>query len=444
MPHKESSTDRTDHYVSSDELRIGMYVFVDLPWFLHPFTLNSFRVSTEAQIAELRSLKLQRYRYDPERSDSANGAILSTPPAARMGLPAEALIPGAASADPVRMEEEERTLHLSAHRRVVVQTEKAFIKAAGIMRRLNKNLLRSPKETIEDMNGLVEQMASVFLERPDVSLHVMGEKCGGEEAYFHGLNVSILSLMLAKGLDLNQEQARILGVGALLHDIGQMEIPDRVLKKPPDEQTRPERELYASHVEYGVRIGKQVALQTGALEIIAQHHELADGSGYPGKLALEQIAPLSRVVSLANYYDNLCNPVGMHQAMTPHEALSFIFARRKDKFDARILQLMIRYLGVYPPGSIVKLSNEAIASVISVNPQKALRPWVLLYDAGVPKDQAVMLDLDRETGVSIVKSMRPALLPPAVSAYLSPRKRISYFFDSDAPTEAERNAAERE
>ena len=444
MPHKESSTDRTDHYVSSDELRIGMYVFVDLPWFLHPFTLNSFRVSSEAQIAELRSLKLQRYRYDPERSDSANGAILSTPPAAQMGLPAEALIPGAASADPVRKEEEERTLHLSAHRRVVVQTEKAFIKAAGIMRRLNKNLLRSPQETIEDMNGLVEQMASVFLERPDVSLHVMGEKCGGEEAYFHGLNVSILSLMLAKGLDLSQEQARILGVGALLHDIGQMEIPDRVLKKHPDEQTRPERELYASHVEYGVRIGKQVALQTGALEIIAQHHELADGSGYPGKLALEQIAPLSRVVSLANYYDNLCNPVAIHQAMTPHEALSFIFARRKDKFDARILQLMIRYLGVYPPGSIVKLSNEAIASVISVNPQKALRPWVLLYDAAVPKDQAVMLDLDRETGVSIVKSMRPALLPPAVSAYLSPRKRISYFFDSDAPTGAERNAAERE
>jgi putative nucleotidyltransferase with HDIG domain len=444
MPHKENSADRTDHYVSSDELRIGMYVFVDLPWFLHPFTLNSFRVSSEAQIAELRSLKLRHYRYDPERSDSANGAILSTPPAAQIGLPTEAPVPGAASADPVRTEKEERALHLSAHRRAVAQTEKAFIKATGIVRRLSKNLLKSPKESIEDINGLVEQMASVFLERPDVSLHVMGEKCGGEEAYFHGLNVSILSLMLAKGLDLNQEQARILGVGALLHDIGQMEIPDRVLKKSPDEQTRPERELYASHVEYGVRIGKQVALQTAALEIIAQHHELADGSGYPSKLALEQIAPLARVVSLVNYYDNLCNPVAIHQAMTPHEALSFIFARRKDKFDARILQLMIRYLGVYPPGSIVKLSNEAIASVISVNPQKALRPWVLLYDAGVPKDQAVMLDLDRETGVSIVKSMRPALLPPAVSAYLSPRKRISYFFDSDAPTEAKRNAAERE
>ena len=433
MPYKDS-TDSSSHYVPAGELRIGLYVFVDLPWFLHPFTLNSFRIASEEQIAELRSLNLKRYRYDPARSEVVPDVSV---PAASIGAdpaPIETRTAGGVSDDPVRVEQEEHAQHLRQHRQVVAQTEKAFIKASGIVRRLNKSLMLSPKAALEEMTGLVDQMASVFLERPDVSLHVMGEKCGGEEAYFHGLNVSILSLMLAKGLDLNPEQARILGIGALLHDIGQMEIPDRILKKSPDEQTRPERDLYASHVEYGVRIGKQAALAPGVVEIIAQHHEMADASGYPNKLKLEQIAPLARVVSLANFYDNLCNPVVLSQAMTPHETLSFIFARRKNKFDARVLQLMIRYLGVYPPGSIVKLTNEAIAMVISVNPQKALRPWVLLYDAGVPKDEAIMLDLEREAGVSIAKSLRPALLPPAVYAYLSPRRRITYFFDSnDAP-----------
>lgn len=414
------ATGSASHYASPDQLRIGLYVYVDLPWFLHPFTLSRFRISSEEQIAQMRALKLERIRYDPDRSEDLPAELASA-------APAEA----AAAADPAAR-------LLRARRRAVAQTEKAFVKATGIMHRLTRNVLQHPKETLQEIDGLVDQMATVFLDRSEVCLHVMGEKCGGEEAYFHGLNVSILSMMLARSLDLDADQARILGTGALLHDIGQINIPDRVLRKDPDAYTRPERELYASHVEYGVSIGKQLQLAPEALAIIAQHHEMADRSGYPRGVGLEAITPLARVVALANAYDKLCNPVMPNQAMTPHEALSFIFARCKDKFDVRILQLLIRALGVYPPGSIVKLSDDSVAMVISVNPQKALRPWVLVYDAGVPKHEAPMLDLDRESGVSIARTLRPALLPPAVYAYLSPRKRITYFFDSDSPKNGER------
>jgi len=426
----DNNNHRDSPYASPDQLRIGMYVYVDLPWFLHPFTLNSFSISSEHQIAELRALNLQRFRYDPERSKNFSAGPAPAAPAdaeARADEEAEQVpVPG----NPVSPEQAARAQHLQEHRRALAQTEKAFVKATGIMHRLTRNLLQHPKATLDEMNGLVHQMTSVFLERSGVSLHVMGGKCGGEEAYFHGLNVSILSMMLAKGLDLTGEQAHVLGAGALLHDIGQIQIPGRVLRKNPEEFTKPERELYARHVEYGVGIGEQVNLAPEVLEIIAQHHEMADGTGYPRELRLEQIAPLARVVALANCYDNLCNPLIPSQAMTPHEALSFIFARRRDKFDTKVLQLMIRSLGVYPPGSIVKLSNDAIAMVVSVNPQRALRPWVLLYEAGVSRNEAIMLDLDKEPGVSVAKGLRPAQLPADVHAYLSPRKRITYFFDS--------------
>jgi hypothetical protein len=166
------------------------------------------------------------------------------------------------------------------------------------------------------------------------------------------------------------------------------------------------------------------------MSMIVQHHELGDGTGYPHGLRLDQIAPLARVVSLVNFYDNLCNPVDFAHAMTPHEALSFIFARRKDLFDAHVLQLLIRSLGVYPPGSIVELSDETIAMVVSVNPHKPLRPWVVVYDADVPKEEAGMRNLELEDHIAVSKAIRPALLPPPVYAYLSPRKRISYFFDA--------------
>lgn len=441
-----------DYYASPDHLRIGLYVYIDLPWFRHPFTLNSFKISSEEQIRELRALNMPQFRYDPRRSEVGLGGAITALPEGTAAAPCEdaaedELGPRSAGAskadgcfdsDSAEAVTDPRVQQLREYRKVVAQTEKSFVKAVGIVRRLNKNLLLRPTEALEEMGGFVEQMVTVFLERPDVSLHVMGENCGGEKAYHHSLNVSVLCMMLVKALDLSAEQAGMLGAGALLHDIGLIEIPDRVVKKSPYEQTRAERELRARHIGYGLKIGKQLQLAPEALSIIEQHHELADGSGYPRGLKLEQIAPLARIVSLVNYYENLCNPVEFPDAMTPHEALSFIFARRKHQFDAEVLQLMIRCFGVYPPGSIVKLSNDAIAMVVSVNPHQSLRPWVQLYDAAVPKEEAAMLNLETERDLRISKAIRPALLPAPVYAYLSPCKRITYYFDGGWPNAAGR------
>jgi putative nucleotidyltransferase with HDIG domain len=426
------NTGQVDHYALPDRLHVGLYIHIDLPWFRHPFTRNSFKISSEEQIRALRALKMPRFRYDPERSDDVPGGASAAPLGAAAPA-AETPTQSSSGPGPAMAAIHPRVRQLREHQKAVARTEKSFVKAVGIMRRLNRILLSQPRETLEEMGGLVDQMVTVFLDRPEVTLQVMGENCGGDEAYHHSLNVSILCMMLVKGLKLGSEQAGVLGTGALLHDIGLTEIPDRILKIGCNEQTKAERELRARHVEFGVRMGTRLELAPDTLSIIEQHHELADGSGYPRGLRLEQIAPLARVVSLANFYDNLCNPADFAQAMTPHEALSFIFARRRDQFDAQVLQLMIRSLGVYPPGSIVKLSNEAIGMVVSVNPHTTLRPWVLLYDAAVPKEQAAMLNLETETDVGISKAIRPARLPAPVYAYLSPRKRITYFFDGGPP-----------
>lgn len=423
----------TDAYVAPEDLRAGLYVHIDLPWFCHPFTRNSFKISSEQQILELRALKLQLYRYDPKRSDDAPDSD-SMAPALSADAPSGTDTPVCdADAAPAPAATNPRVKQLRDYRVAAARTEKSFIKAVGIVRRLNSNLRSYPRESMEEMANLVAQMVTVFLGRPEVTLQVMGENCGGEEAYNHSLNVSVLCLMLAKGLELSSEQTDMMGRGALLHDIGMIEFSDRVRSGRCSEQTRPEETPRARHIEYGLMIGEQLGLAPEILSIIEQHHELADGTGYPRGLRLEQIAPLARVVSLVNFYDNLCNPVNFTEAMTPHEALSFIFARRKEQFDTRILQLMIRALGVYPPGSIVELSNGAIAMVVSVNPHRPLRPWVLLYDATIPKEEAAVFNLEQQADLTISKGVRPALLPPPVFAYLSPRKRITYFFDAGPP-----------
>lgn len=418
------------YYVSPDQLCVGLYVFVDLPWFSHPFSFNNFKIRSADQINTLRSLGVKRFRYDPDRSDASAFPSAEPPPSGNEPAPEPA--PVADQNDPALAAKRERVERLRERREQIGNVEKAFTKAAGIMRNINRNLLSRPKECVEEVSELVNQMARAFLESPELTLHVMGEKVGGEEVYYHGLNTSILSMMLAKELGLTMDEGRELGLAALFHDIGLIEIPDKVLKKSPDEYTHAETELRKLHCEYGVRIVRQANLGETVQTIILQHHEMVDGSGYPQGMKREAMHALARIVSLVNHYDNLCNPMDIAKALTPHEALSLMFAQRRARFDPAILQILIRCLGVYPPGSVVKLSNDALALVQSVNPQKPLRPWVMIYDPEVPKDEAIMLDLEQEPDINISKAIRPAQLPANVFDYLSPRKRVTYFFDAES------------
>ncbi len=424
-------TSEDGHFLSAEQLRPGVFVILDLPWFKHNFTLNSFKIRSAEQVQELRDLKLARYRYDPARSDQPDAP---EPAASPLGAQPVVAQPNtgetaAAELDPAEQLRREKLAAVSAWRDQVANVERAFGKATAVMKNLNRNLLARPKETLEEMGELVGQMVAAFLDSPDATLQVMGDKAGGEEVYFHSLNVTILSMMLAKDLGFPSELAREMGVGAMVHDIGLMDIPDRVTKKNPDDYNSAERTLRNQHVEYGLAIGRKIGLSPQALAVVGQHHELIDGSGFPKGTKGDAMTPAARVVAVVNAYDNLCNPIDISKAMTPHEALSYLYAKRRDKFDAKVLQLMIRSLGVYPPGSIVQLSDDALAVVTSVNPKKPLRPWIMVFDANVPKEKAIMLDLEKETHINIVKSIRPALLTPKVAAYLNPRKRVTYFFD---------------
>jgi len=218
----------------------------------------------------------------------------------------------------------------------------------------------------------------------------------------------------------------VLGVGALLHDVGLADIPDRIAR-PRHELSPPERRLREMHCEYGVRIGRQLGLPDPVLRIIAQHHELADGSGYPKGLKGEQMDSAARIVSLVNYYDNLCNPGDLAKAMTPHEALSLMFAQLKSRFDSVALSAFIRMMGVYPPGSAVQLTDDRYALVVAVNANRPLKPTVLIHDSSVPAREAMATNLEEFPSLGIRRSLKPLDLPDGVRDYLRPRARVAYF-----------------
>ena len=415
--------------MAMDQLRVGQYVHLDLKWFEHPFAFSHFKIKSEEQLKEIRSLGLKMVRINPELSDVAALKPVSAPPTPAAQISATPSLGAEPAPSPIVLAKRAMMAQMLLRRDDAARIEKAFINTIGVIRDVEKNMYSQPQETVQQATKLIKQIADSILSAPELAIQVMGDKMGGEELYFHSLNVTILSIMMARDLKMPAEVAGVLGIGALLHDIGRKEVPNKILLKT-EALTQAERNFYEMHCQFGVAIGQRMHLAPAAIAIIREHHELFDSTGYPAKLKGDAINPLARLVVIANYYDELCNPPALADALTPHEALSLMFAKLRGKFDPKMLQVLIRCLGVYPPGTIVQLSNGAIGIVATVNTARPMKPTVMVYDAEVPKSEAILLDLERETEVNIAKAIRPAQVPQEVLNYLSPRKRVSYYFDA--------------
>jgi putative nucleotidyltransferase with HDIG domain len=410
-----------------DQVQIGLYIHLDLKWFQHPFAFSHFKVKTEDQLRTLHGLGIATVRVDPALSD----VPVPTPaPAQPAAAPAQPAAPALAPHEsPMLAAKRAMMERLREQRESAARVEQAFVDTARAIRDIDRNLFSQPAETMRVAGKLIGKITDSILAAPELAINLMGDKLGGEEIYVHSLNVTMLSMMIARDIKLPHEVASMLGMGALLHDVGTKNIPDRVLNKL-DPYNRAEQALVETHCHGGFEIGQKLGLAAPALAIIRDHHELFDGSGYPRHLQGEAINVLSRIVSIANYYDELCNPRNPAEALTPHEALSLMFAKMRSRFDPKLLQVFIRCLGVYPPGTIVQLPNGVVGMVVTVNTAKPTKPQVMIYEAGVAREEAIMVNLDEQPDLNIVKSIRPSQVPKDIYNYLSPRKRVSYYFDA--------------
>ena len=246
----------------------------------------------------------------------------------------------------------------------------------------------------------------------------------------HFERMARISALIAEAMGLPEEEVKMIELAAPLHDIGKLGVSDAILLKP-GKLDAAEYAQAKQHPRLGYEILSDSSsrfVQVGAA-IAQHHHERWDGAGYPDGLQGEAIPLPARIVALVNRYDNLCNPGNPSGALTPHEALSLIFAQMKTRFDTTTLGAFIRMMGVYPPGSVVQLVDARYAMVVSVNSSRPLRPRIIVHEPSVPKDEALILDLEHAKDLGIKRSVRPLQLPKATIDYLSPRQRICYFFE---------------
>lgn len=413
------------HFIDVSQLQVGIYVHLDLGWMDHPFTLSNFKVKDEEQISIIKRTGLKKLRYDPKRSDCTplpiKDDVLSSPTEATVNTSVTNEASITANTQNLRLKE----LH-----HAINECEKKFINTSNIAKQVTRNILTDPSTSIEQAALIVSDMVDTALMEGDVAVHALNGNRSSDAHYVHPLNVTVLALVMAKSIDMSKEDARLLGMAALFHDIGKAEISDKILLKK-DPLTKSEQAHYEQHSEIGARMAQEVGLPVRIGKVILQHHEHADGSGYPKHLRGEQTDRLARLIALVNGYDNLCNPNNFALAKTPYEALAHMYANQRAKYDESLLKRLIKSLGIYPPGSIVQLSTGSYATVISVNPNKPLRPYVMLHDPLTGRHEPQIIDLREEPSININACLRPTQLPTEVLEYLNPRKRISYFMDAD-------------
>ena len=414
-------------YADPRQLCIGLHVHLDLQWTAHPFSFSSFKIKTQEQIATLQSLGLTRVRISPARSDTRPLPLPAGPPAAPDAAATAAADPTAEMLKAARAKREQ-VQRLAAQQARVAACERELLASARVLKSINQNLYACPDQVRRESVALIDSIADSMLVAGDVAIQLMSDKIGNEDSHHHALNVALLSMMLAKELALPPESIRVLGLGALFHDIGKLDMPDRVVKKV-EPHNKAELALLQLHCERGCEAVKALKLPAEALAVLAQHHEMVDASGYPKRLTGAQITPLAKIVAIVTRFDNLCSPNNPAHALTPHEALSLMFAKHKAKFDVQILGVFIRMMGVYPPGSAVQLTDDRYAMVVSVNSSRPLKPRLIIYNPHIPKAEALVVDLEQQANLGVKRIIKPMQLPRQALDYLSPRQHICYFFE---------------
>lgn len=364
-------------YVRAEDLQLGMYVAkLDRPWLDSPFKLQGFNIRTQRDLQTVRGLCHHVYVDRTRQSKLSVGAKNSD-----LG---SAFIVGTAPKKLGSFEKEiqRATSNYRATGRLVSDIMQKVKNGGGIDTRLAKDAVASSVNSI--------------LHSPDAHLWLTQLKKKDEYTAQHSLNVCMLSIVLGRHIGLANQELRNLGLCGMMHDMGKMLIPTKILNKP-GELDAAELEIMKTHTTLGAELLKSSDnMFHGAIETALTHHERIRGQGYPNGLKDSDVSYYSNIVSIVDTYDALTSDRPYKKGMTHLDATQVLYKHAGDQFDRLLVTKFIESLGVFPPGCYVQLSDNRIALVLEVNEQSRLRPRVMtIMDKYMNPIKEMIVNLDK-------------------------------------------------
>ena len=306
--------------------------------------------------------------------------------------------------------------------------KKIYYNAVSFSKGVMTKIKSGEKVNIKKAKRIVESMVDQILEEENLLLGMTAIKDYDEYTYHHSVNVSILSVALGQRLGLNRKMLTELGLVALFHDIGKIEVPSEVLNKSTN-FTNDEWNLIKKHPVWGVRaILKLKGLDSSSIRsaIVAfEHHLNYNLSGYPKVRKYQDLDFYSKIVSVVDQYDAMTSSrVYSRIPLSPDKALSIMMERAGSQLDPLLFKFFINMVGVFPIGTLVMLDTKELGLVYESDVVFAERPKVLIIIDG--KGQRVrgpVVNLTEKDGGgkyyrSIVKTLDPNKYKINLAEYL--------------------------
>ena len=350
-----------------EDLQIGMFVSeLDRPWLESPFTLEGLLIKEADEIEQIKNISTHVY-VDTDKSTHFTGSNNN----AHLGQ--------------LKKQQKEfvDTLILEKNELGIDDLQHKTQKANNVRDRARTYVEHTFKEIYETGNidvdiarEIVSELVESIINDPDTMVWLTHLKNKNESTTIHSVNVCIHSINLGRSIGLSPKELNILGLGAMLHDIGKTSVSNSILNKT-SELNSDEFRLYKAHAFLGYKmVSTKPNIAPEVLDIVLDHHERLDGSGYPNQKKNDEISQFVRIVSLIDEYDELINGQFGKKGMSPHHALNALYNMTPGNFDQDLIEAFVKLIGVYPIGSIVELNTGHTGVVIINNKNSRMKPVV--------------------------------------------------------------------
>jgi len=358
--------------IDTKHLKPGMFIEdMNCGWLRHPFLTNKIIITDDEMIERIVKHGIREVYIDTEK--------------------------GLAVTDAPTMEEVNREIQVEMDRVAESKPDPApqvpikdeIKKAREIKKEAKKTIhnimddVRFGKqiETVK-VESVVSNMVKSIFRNQDALLSMGRLKKIDEYTYMHSMTVGVLMIAFGKHLGFDKDTLQKIGIGAMLHDIGKMNVPQELLTSDRKLHDH-EYEIMKQHVVHSRTLLEQTGgISETSIQIASQHHERIDGSGYPDGLKGEEISSLGKAAAIADVYDAMTSKRKYQRRFEPTEVLRKLFEWSEHFYDKQMVQQFIRCVGIYPVGTLVRLESGMLAVVLKHGEENLLQPTVkIVYDS---------------------------------------------------------------
>ena len=356
--------------ISVQGLDKGMFVSrLDRPWIGTGFPLEGLKVNTDDELRTLRSLCAFVY------IDATRG---TTPDLRYVAFDEDPIVRHARNEEEIAGLRRREWQVATEFREEIAQASESHALLQSGIHDVLRDVQSGGRIDAARLGEGIDAMIESITRNPAAFPWVMELRRRSEYSYQHALGCSVWAATFGRHLGMERHDLRELAMGGLLIDVGKVRLPEALLNKVGP-LTADEVRWLRSHVEKGVSIVEGTPGISGrVVEMVANHHERFDGSGYPRGLREGDIPIDARIMGLIDSYDAMTGTRPYAVTRSPHQAVMELYQARDRLFQAELVEQFIRASGIYPTGSLVELSDGSVGVVMSVHALRRLRPLIML------------------------------------------------------------------